>query len=489
MAEGDQSGAIVGRQIGTHRILSLLGAGGMGEVYRAKDTTLGREVAIKVLPQAFVHDQERLTRFQQEAQLLAALSHPNIAAIYDLKESDGVHLLVMELVPGATLAERLSAGPVSIEEALRICVQIADALDAAHQKGIIHRDIKPANVKITPEGRVKVLDFGLAKAYEPEGSGLNLTELPTMSAELTEEGRILGTPAYMSPEQVRGRALDKRTDIWAFGCLLYELLSRKQAFKGETLGDIIAAVLERQPDWDALPAATPSKIRDLLRRCLQKDTNRRLHDIADARIEIEDVLTTPPTAENVPSPESTARKRWRRVLLWSVGPAVIGLIVAVIAIQLLMPTRPRTQPSMTRFAMELPSDQQLAGINVPALDVSPDGKQVAYVASRGGSSQLYLRALDSVARVIPGTEGAYSPFFSPDGQWVGFFAAGKLKKVAVSGGAPVTLLDVPQACGASWAGNNNIVFTPFQFQGVMEIPDAGGTPQALTNLDITNGEV
>ena len=485
-ADGAES--IVGRQIGSHRILSLLGAGGMGEVYRAKDTILGREVAIKVLPQAFVHDEERMARFRQEAQLLASLSHPNIAAIHDLKESGGLHLLVMELVPGVTLAERLFAGPVSINEALRISVQIAEALGAAHQKGIIHRDIKPANVKVTPEGRVKVLDFGLAKAYALECAGVNLTELPTISAELTNEGRILGTPPYMSPEQVRGKPLDKRTDIWAFGCVLYELLSRRQAFEGETLNDTIAAVIEREPDWNALPTSTPAKIRDLLHKCLRKDINRRLHDIADARIEIEEALIAPATVEHPAGDETATRKHWQRPLLWSLASAVMA-VAAVLAFRLLMPTSSPTEPALTRFAMELAADQQLAGVNVPALDISPDGRQVAYVASRGGGSQLYLRALDSVAKPIPGTEGAYGPFFSPDGQWVGFFAAGKLKKVAVNGGAPLAVADVPQACGASWPSSDTIVFTPFQFQGVMKVSAAGGTPQALTNLDITNGEI
>jgi len=482
--------SLLGRQIGTHKILSLLGTGGMGEVYRAKDTTLGREVAIKVLPRAFVHDQERVTRFKYEAQMLASLNHPNIAGIHDLKESEGIHLLIMELVPGMTLAE-VSTRALSIKEALPICIQIAEALEAAHQKGIIHRDIKPGNVKLTHEGRVKVLDFGLAKVYAPEGPGLNLTELPTLSTEPTDEGRILGTPAYMSPEQVRGKPLDKRTDIWAFGCVLFELLTGRKAFAGETVNDTIAAVLEREPDYQALPPSTPLKIQDLIQKCLRKDVNRRLHDIADARIEMEEALLAPEPkmARQPAAPETGARKNWRRAV-WAVASAALVLIAVVIGFRLLLPKSSPTQSLFTQFAIELATDQQLAGANVPAVALSPDGKRVAYVASsRGGSSQLYVRALDSLARPLAGTEGAYGPFFSPDGQWIGFFASGKLKKVAVNGGAPIAVTDVPQACGGSWASDDNILFTPFQFQGVMEVPASGGTPQALTNLDIQNGEI
>jgi serine/threonine-protein kinase len=285
--------SLIGRQIGSYQVLSLLGVGGMGEVYQAHDTKLGREVAIKVLPAGFVHDPERLSRFQREARMLAALNHPNIATIYGLEQSGGAHYLVMELVLGETLAERV--GALKIEEALKIAVQIAEALEAAHEKGVIHRDLKPANVKVTPEGRVKVLDFGLAKAFAGD-AGLDLSNAPTLTAMGTEEGRILGTPAYMSPEQARGKAVDKRTDIWAFGCVLYELLTARQAFRGETGQDTIAAVLEREPDWLALPPPTPAQIRKLLRRCLQKDPQRRLRDLGDARLEIEETLI-PPVAE------------------------------------------------------------------------------------------------------------------------------------------------------------------------------------------------
>jgi len=288
-AENQSQITLLGRQLGCYKIVSLLGAGGMGEVYQAHDTKLGRDVAIKVLPVAFVHDAERLARFQREARMLASLNHPNIATIFGLEQSDGMNYLVMELVPGHTLGERVSSSALKIEEALKIGAQIAEALEAAHEKGVIHRDLKPANVKVTPEGRVKVLDFGLAKAFAG-GGGQDISNAPTLTAMGTAEGRILGTPAYMSPEQARGKDVDKRTDIWAFGCVLYELLTGREVFRGETISDTIAAILEREPDWQALPSATPAKIRDLLRRCLQKETQRRLRDFGDARIEIEETL-------------------------------------------------------------------------------------------------------------------------------------------------------------------------------------------------------
>src|ERR1700693_4900915 len=283
-----------GTRLGSYEVVAQIGAGGMGEVYQALDTKLGRDVAIKVLPEAFGHDPERLARFQREAKMLAALNHPNIATIYGLEQSGGTNYLVMELVSGETLADRVKReGGVPIEEALKIAVQIAEALEAAHEKGIIHRDLKPANVKVTPEGKVKVLDFGLAKAFAGDAASEDPSNSPTLSRAATMQGVILGTAAYMSPEQARGKAVDKRTDIWAFGCVLYELLTTKQAFRGETLTDTLAAVLEREPDWQALPTSTPARVRDLLRRCLQKDSQRRLRDFGDSRIEIEEALAPP----------------------------------------------------------------------------------------------------------------------------------------------------------------------------------------------------
>ena len=309
-----------GSRLGSYEILSAIGAGGMGEVYQAHDTKLGRDVAIKVLPEAFANDADRLSRFQREAKMLAALNHPHIATIFGLEQSNGTSYLVMELVSGETLAERLKSGPLAIDEALNIGKQIAEALEAAHEKGIIHRDLKPANVKVTPEGNVKVLDFGLAKVFAGE-SGLDLSNAPTLSGMVSEEGRILGTPAYMSPEQARGKPVDKRTDIWAFGCVLYELLTGEQTFHGETFSDTIAAILEREPGWHALPSSTPAKIRDLLRRTLQKDPQRRLRDLGDARIEIEDSLTASAAAKQQASP---VRLAWRKAAV----PAILAAGVA-----------------------------------------------------------------------------------------------------------------------------------------------------------------
>src|SRR6202166_1562044 len=285
-----------GTKLGSYEVVAPIGAGGMGEVYQAHDTKLGRDVAIKVLPEAFAHDPERLSRFQREAKMLASLNHPNIATIHGLEQSGDTSYLVMELVSGETLAERVKAGPIGIEEALKIAVLIAEALEAAHEKSIIHRDLKPANVKVTPEGKVKVLDFGLAKAFAADGANDDPSNSPTLSMAATMHGVILGTAAYMSPEQARGKAVDKRTDIWAFGCVLYELLTGKLAFHGDTISDTLAAVLEREPDLQKLPPATPGRIRDLLRRCLEKDSQRRLRDIGDARIEIEEALAAPKNA-------------------------------------------------------------------------------------------------------------------------------------------------------------------------------------------------
>jgi eukaryotic-like serine/threonine-protein kinase len=486
LAEDQSQSSLVGQKLGSYKILSLLGAGGMGEVYQAQDTKLGRDVAIKVLPAAFVHDVERLARFQREARMLAALNHPNIATIHGLEQSDGVHYLVMELVPGQTLAERLGGGALKIlkiKEALKLGVQIAEALEAAHERGVIHRDLKPANVKVTPEGRVKVLDFGLAKAFAGD-SGQDLSSAATLTAMGTEEGMILGTPAYMSPEQARGKAVDKRTDIWAFGCVLYEMLAGKVAFRGATVSDTIVAVLEREPDWQALPAATPTKIRDLLRRCLQKESQHRLRDIGDARIEIEEASAAPA----MPEPAATrkgVRALGRQVLILSVGALLLVAIVTGLTMWNLKSSPAPTPQPVSRTVITLPPGQQLAGLDLgPAVALSPDGSRLAYVARQGGTQQLYLRAMDSQeAKLIPGTEGAVNPFFSPDGQWLGFFASGKLKKVSVNGGAALTLGDGVTFGGASWGSQGMIAISPTSIPGLQQVPDTGGTPQTLTLLE------
>jgi serine/threonine protein kinase len=318
-----------GSHLGPYEILSLIGAGGMGEVYKARDTKLGREVAIKVLPEAFSQDKERLARFEREARLLASLNHPNIATIYDLEESDGLHILALELVPGETLAERIKRGPIPVDEALPLFKQIAEGLEAAHEKGVIHRDLKPANIKITPQGKAKVLDFGLAKAMAAESSDQSLSESPTMTRGATEAGILLGTAPYMSPEQARGKAVDKRTDIWAFGCCLYEALTGKAAFFGETVTDTLAKIVEREPTWTAFPDATPGLIRGLLRRCLRKDSNKRLHDIADARIEIEEALAETSGLES-PAPIGQPPISRKRTII--AGLALLAAIAAGIGL-------------------------------------------------------------------------------------------------------------------------------------------------------------
>jgi len=477
-----------GRRLGSYEVSAPIGAGGMGEVYQAHDTKLGRDVAIKVLPEAFAHDPERLSRFQREAKLLASLNHPNIATIHGLEQSNGTSYLVMELVSGETLAERIKQeGAVPIEEALKIGVQIAEALEAAHEKGVIHRDLKPANVKVTPEGKVKVLDFGLAKAFAGDVVDSNPSQSPTLSAVATMQGVLLGTAAYMSPEQARGKAADKRTDIWALGCVLYELLTGKQAFTGEDVTEILAAVVKTEPDWRALPPATATKIRDLLRRCLQKDKTMRMQAAGDARIEIQEALASPTVFA-----ETTvlATRGWRERLTQA-GLAVFLLTTVALAIGFVLraPKPPQPLPAV-RLSAEIGADASVFTTLGPALVLSPDGTRLAFVAS--GSDQkrrLYVRSLDQLqATALSGTENARDPFFSPDGQWLGFFADGMLKKMSVHGGAAVTLCDVVDDRGGNWGEDGTIVFSKGG-SALSKVSSAGGTPQPLTTLDQQAGEI
>jgi len=479
---------MIGQTLGHYRIGEKLGEGGMGVVYRAQDTLLGREVAIKALPEAFARDPERLARFRREAQLLASLNHPNIAAIHGLEEQDGQRYLVLEYVPGQTLAERLKRGSLPVEEALEICKQIAEAFEAAHEKGIIHRDLKPANVKVTPEGRVKVLDFGLAKAFEPEGSEAELSKSPTISMAATRAGVILGTAAYMSPEQARAKPVDKRTDIWAFGCVLYEALSGRLAFPGDTVSDNIAAILAREPDPQALPETTPPKIRDLLRRCLQKDPSRRPRDIGDLRIEIEEALSAFSVHAVAPLPERPARRG-----VWWPLAAILVLSVAitgVIAFWMGRGFRQAPPSASPRLTLALPAKTPLApDLPTRSIALSPDGQTFVYVASVGGATQLYLRALNQFEPTpMPGTEGASNPFFSPDGQWVAFAASGKLKKVAITGGAALTICgDMGTFRGGTWLPDNTIVFSPQAVGGLYRVSAAGGALQPLTKSEKGEG--
>jgi serine/threonine protein kinase/Tol biopolymer transport system component len=472
----------VGRRVQSYEVLSLLGAGGMGEVYRAKDTKLGRDVALKVLSEEFAEDPERVTRFEREARLLAALNHPNVAAIHGLEESEGRHVLVLELVEGETLAERIGRGPIPIGEALPLFRQLAAGLEAAHEKGIVHRDLKPSNVTVTPEGQIKVLDFGLAKAFRGVVAAGSDVRTETAWESQTGEGRIVGTVSYMSPEQARGQAVDKRTDVWAFGCCLYEALTGRRPFAGGTVSDTLAAVLEREVEWERLPVGTPLTLRWLLRRCLQKDKERRLHDIADARIEIEEATTEPTAPVGVPT-EALKPRRWRQTLPWKI---LAGLTTIVAAVSLWSSWR-AGPPSrdLIRFAVNLPPGEAIhrdlnAGSSVR---FSPDGTQIVYVVQQGETRLLYSRGMDALEGTpIPGTEGAATPFFSPDGRWVGFFAEEKLKKVFLQGGTPIVICDTPRGGrhGGSWGVDDTIVFGGWLGTRLWRVPAGGGTPEPVT---------
>jgi len=482
---GDSGVELIGRNIGAFKILSVLGAGGMGEVYRARDTKLGRDVAIKVLPEAFTSDPERLARFEREARLLAALNHPHIAAIYGFEEAQGVRALILELVEGPTLADRVAAGPTPVKEALTIARQIAEALEAAHEKGIIHRDLKPANIKLKGDINVKVLDFGLAKAFAGSDSGPDLSQVPTVTATELQPGAILGTPAYMSPEQARGQAVDKRTDIWAFGCVLYEILSGKRAFGGKDILETLAHIIDREPDFAALPNRTPAPIARLLQRCLEKDPKRRVPDMAVARFEIDEALTVPAAATGLPLVRPL--RIWQRPL--PRATAIVSLIIVAAGFAVWALTRP-SPPRVVRFTMT-PSGATALDItaNSPVLAISPDGTRLAYA---GDARQIVLRALDELQPTALQSPGE-SFFFSPDGQWIGFFGPTDniLRKVAVTGGPPTTVSrTVGSSFGASWSTDDTIILATNDFNsGLLRVAAAGGQPEVLTTPNREQGEV
>jgi Tol biopolymer transport system component len=479
--------ATPGFRLGPYEIGSLLGVGGMGEVYRARDTRLGRDVAIKILPEAFVADADRRARFEREARLLASLNHPHIGNIYGFEEREGIHALVLELIEGDTLAERLSrpaAGLLPIAEALKIARQIAEALEAAHEKGIVHRDLKPANIAITRDGVVKVLDFGLAKMGGDEAS-YDLTHSPTITVMGTGEGVILGSAESMSPEQARGKVVDKRTDIWAFGCVSYEMLAGRKPFVGDTISDTIAAILGREPDWSALPPMTPPAIRRLLGRCLEKDLKRRLHDIADARIEIDDALREPhpPVLETVSKRREHPAWATPRAMLALGGTAVVLVAFGAAGIVRFWAGPVASSASPARLMITLPAAQAIEKGRFPPVALSPDGKLLVYVAATdGGTTSLYLRPLDDLAaRPIPATDGASTPFFSPDGRWLGFYAGGMLKKVSVAGGVPLTICDAPPVWSATWGERDTIVFaTTLAESGLWRVSAIGGEAVQIT---------
>jgi len=464
---------MLGTTISHYKVIEKIGQGGMGEVYRATDTKLNRDVALKILPEQFAADSQRMGRFQREAEVLASLDHPNIGQIYGIEDAGQTKALVLQLIEGPTLAERIAQGPIPVEEALKIALQIAEGLEAAHEKGIIHRDLKPANIKITPEGQVKILDFGLAKALEGETpSASELSQSPTLTAAATQAGVILGTAAYMSPEQARGKPTDRRADIWAIGIVLFEMLSGKRAFQGEDVSQTLAAVIMTEPDWSLLPSETTGPILHLLQRCLDREPHDRLQAIGEFRIAVSRYLADPvdPLAQPV---ADVAQAPQRRMLPW-VAALVLAVITGV-AVWNLKPTEP--QPVAARFYHELPEDQSFTNTTRSLVAVSPDGSQIVYVANQ----QLYLRDLDEMtARPIQGTdENPTTPFFSPDGEWVGYWSGSdsQLKKIATIGGAPVTLCDVTAPFGASWGSGDTILFG--QPEGIMRVSANGGTPELV----------
>ena len=462
---------LIGSSIGVYHLTALLGVGGMGEVYRARDAKLGREVAIKILPRLFISDPDRLARFEREARVLASLNHPHIGAIYGLEEADGVRALVLELVEGKTLADRIARGPIPLADTLTIAQQIAEALDAAHEKGIVHRDLKPANIKITPDGIVKVLDFGLAKATAGDGATPDLTQSPTVTAGGTREGAVLGTAAYMSPEQARGTPVDKRTDIWAFGCVLYEMLTGQRPFDGASASDTMAAVLTAEPDWKALPAESTFPVRTLLRGCLEKDPRHRIADISAALFVLRHQATATPIDGLTSAPVS------RRLTYLAVGAALIG------AVTLAWRTFDRPPPDhpAVRVALAPPDGTEDFGRSAA---VSPDGRWLTFIAWTDGRQMLWVRALNALeSQPLAGTEDASYPFWSPDSRHIGFFAGGKLKTIDAKGSPPVTVSDAYNGRGGSWGADGTIIYAPGFNDPLYRVDASGRNPTPLTTLD------
>jgi len=478
-----------GSRLGPYEIVVAIGAGAMGEVYRARDTKLNRDVALKILPEAFTSDPDRLARFRREAQVLASLNHPHIGQIYGFEDSGATHALAMEFVDGEDLAQRIARGPLPLDEALPIARQIADALEAAHEQGIVHRDLKPGNIKVRADGTVKVLDFGLAKSVEPvvAASG-SVSMAPTLTTPaMTQAGMILGTAAYMSPEQATGKSVDKRADIWAFGVVLWEMMTGRRPFNGETVSHVLASVLKDEPDWMALPAGTPAAVRRLLTRCLDKDRKRRLDSAAAVRLDIDEALARPTTETNGASSPAAAASRgsgWRVALPWGLA-AVLGAGLAVTLMKR-TPSRSAGAASAIRLTADVDEDLALKVSAAPmgAVALSPDGRLLAFSAqASSAASHLYVRRLDQLrATALAGTEDAHSPFFSPDGQWIAFFTSTHLKKISITGGAAMAICEAGSGRGGTWGEDGTIVFTPSGKPGaaLMRVPDTGGTPTNLT---------
>jgi eukaryotic-like serine/threonine-protein kinase len=471
-----------GARVGSYEVVALIGSGGMGEVYRAVDSRLGRSVALKILPDAFSADPDRLARFKREAQVLASLSHSNIGGIYELETEGEVHALVLELVEGPTLADRIAQGALPVDEALGIARQLADALEAAHESGIVHRDLKPANIKLRNDGVVKVLDFGLAKATDPVLSPATSRSSTVTSPAMTQTGVILGTAAYMSPEQALGKQVDRRADIWAFGCVLYEMLTGTKAFRGEVVTETLAAVIRAEPDWTLLPSSTPRQLEALVRRCLRKSVRERLQAIADARIEIDEIRAgeVEPQIATMPA----QGPRWKRRLTASLAAVAIALVAGAVAWNL--KPAATAQRLVSRQTITLPDGQQLAESQKPTLALAPDDRHLAYVAVRKGEPERlrYLWSFEQgSARLVPGSAGADTPFFSADGQWLGFYnGQNRLMKVPVRGGVAELLLDVVNPFGASWIGERRVAVASLG-SVIQEPSDDGRSVKTLTRFD------
>ena len=474
------SGLAPGRRLGIFDVGELLGEGGMGKVYQARDTKLDRDVALKVLPEAFTSDPDRLARFEREAKVLASLNHPNIGSIYGLEEAAGVRALVLELIDGPTLADRIKQGPIPIDEALPIAKQIAEALEAAHEQGVIHRDLKPANVKVKDDGTVKVLDFGLAKALDPTSASATAdpSNSPTLTAAATQMGVILGTAAYMSPEQARGKAVDRRADIWSFGAVLYEMLTGRRPFEGRDASETLAAVIQSDPDWEALDAQSPPRLSNVVRRCLDKEPRRRVQAVGDVRLAMDGAFEATTGADSEPIVAPRLRV-WQRPM-----PAAIGalLVAAVAGLGVWSFTRPLTEPErVARFPIPLPDEQAFGGVTSQFVAIAPTGDRLAFVGTDG----IWLRALDQMdASLVSGAETAYVPFFSFDGQWLGFWTDGQLQRVSISGGPPVALGAAEYLYGVSWGVDDTILFG--QSDGIWQVPGTGGTPERV--IPIEDGE-
>ncbi len=475
----------LGTKLGPYEIGVLLGAGGMGEVYRAKDTRLDRSVAIKILPAQFSADPVRKQRFEREAKTISSLNHPHICVLYDVGHQDGTDYLVMECLEGETLAKRLEKGPLPLEQVLKYGAQIADALDKAHRSGVVHRDLKPGNIMLTPTG-AKLLDFGLARPAAPALTGATLMTAMTPRSPMTEEGTIVGTFQYMSPEQVEGKEVDSRSDIFSLGGVLYEMVTGKRAFEGKSQLSVASAILEKEPDpITSTKPLTPPALNHAIRKCLEKYPDERWQSASDLASELR-WITESGSQLSAPSaaPAKEFGARWRTAAFWS----ALALLLATVTGLVVWHAKPAPPRPVSRAVIALPPGQRLAGLDQAALALSPDGTQLAYVAVQGGIQQIYLRAMDSLeARPVPGTEGAVNPFFSPDSQWLGFFAGQKLKKISISGGAAVSLSDAAQSFGASWGSLGMIAFSPLQVSTLQQVSEAGGVSQPLTKFE--KGEI